>query len=124
MIQSSSGITLVIAGHRDGRSRIINIRWAQAAIKLTSLGLRLSFLTWRENEMWSESGTALVPVLIGKSSDLHNDLALGPAFFKIRQRVLCLIERKYLVYHRTDFSRFEQLADFRELATVWMHEQE
>ena len=57
------------------------------------------------------------------SPDLHHDLALGAAFFEIGERFLRLIERKYLVYHGSDFFRLEQFADLRELATVGMHEQ-
>ena len=41
------------------------------------------------------------------SPDLHNDLALGPTFSEIRQRLLRLIERKYVVDHRPDGPRLE-----------------
>ena len=58
------------------------------------------------------------------SPDLHNDLPLGPALFEIRKRLLRLIERKYLVDHRSDAPRLEKLANLCELPTVWMHEQE
>ena len=58
------------------------------------------------------------------SPDLHNDLPLGPALFKIRQRRLRLIERKYLINHRSDAPRLEQFTDLCELPTIWMHEQE
>src|SRR6185369_3545643 len=57
------------------------------------------------------------------SPELHNDLPFGPALFEIRKRFLGLIERKYLVDHRTDESHLEKLADLCELAAVWMHEQ-
>jgi len=53
----------------------------------------------------------------------HDDLPFRPAFFEIRQRLLCLIERKHLVNHRSDAPRFEKFANLRKLAAVWMHEQ-
>jgi hypothetical protein len=62
--------------------------------------------------------------LTNYSPDLHRDLALGAAFLKIRQCFLRLIERKHFVYHWADFSGFKKFANFRELATVGMHEQE
>ena len=58
------------------------------------------------------------------SPDLYNDLPLRPAFFEIRQRLLRLIEREYLVNHRSDVLRLEQFTDLCELPTVWTHEQE
>ena len=57
------------------------------------------------------------------SLHLHHDLPLGAAFFEIGQCVLRLSERKHLVYHWPDRSRFEKLADLRELPAVWMHEE-
>jgi hypothetical protein len=58
------------------------------------------------------------------SSDLHNDLPLGPALFEICQRILRLIEWKHLVNQRPDAPRLEQFTDLRELLAVWMREQE
>src|SRR5271170_4213036 len=57
------------------------------------------------------------------SPDLHNDLSLGPAFSKVRKRLLRLIERKHLVNHRPDAPCLEEFADLCELAAIWMHEQ-
>jgi hypothetical protein len=36
------------------------------------------------------------------SPDLHNDLPFGPALFEMRKRFLGLVERKYLINHRSD----------------------
>src|SRR5581483_11762495 len=55
------------------------------------------------------------------SSDLHHDLAFGSTLFEIGQRLLRLIERKYLINYRTDDLCLEKLANLGELAAVWMH---
>src|SRR5215216_3265612 len=59
-----------------------------------------------------------------QSRDLDNDFPLGSTLLKIRKSLLRLFERKYLVDHRPNASRFYKLADFCELTTVRVHEQE
>jgi hypothetical protein len=66
----------------------------------------------------------LRPGNLTDSPDLHDDLPLGSPFVEISKRILRLIELKYLVDHRSDAPRIEKFTYLRELATVWMHEEE
>jgi hypothetical protein len=57
------------------------------------------------------------------SPQLHDDLSLSPPFFEIGQGLFRLIEWENFVDDWPDFSRLEKFADFRELSTIWMHEE-
>lgn len=57
------------------------------------------------------------------SPDPHDDLTLGAPLDQVFKRFLRLLEREYLIDHRTNAFRFEEYANFRELGAIRAHEE-
>ncbi|KDP84666.1 hypothetical protein CF70_018115 [Cupriavidus sp. SK-3] len=58
------------------------------------------------------------------STDPHDDFTLGAPQGQVFKHFLRLLEREYLIDHRTNAFRFEEYANFRELGAIWAHEEE